>query len=54
MGILDEIEKIDDEEVLKASLKRIEKLEEENQKILKKILKILRINERRRVEKEGN
>jgi len=54
MGILDEIERIDDEEILRSSLKKIEKLEEENQKLLKEILRILKAREGRRKKKEGN
>ncbi|MGA1822945.1 MAG: hypothetical protein ACMUIG_10510 [Thermoplasmatota archaeon] len=42
MGILDEIEKIDEEDGVKGMLKRIEKLEEENNKILKEIRKMLK------------
>ena len=53
MGILDEIERIDDEEILKSTLNKIVKLEEENQKILKEILKILKAREMRRKRKEG-
>ena len=53
MGILDEIERIDDEDVLKHTLNKIMKLEEENQKILKEILKILKVREMRRKKKEG-
>jgi len=39
LGILDDIEKIDEEESLKATLKKIERLQEENNKMLKEILK---------------
>lgn len=46
MGILDDIEKLDEGEGLKASLKRIEKIEEENQKLLKIIIKILKSKEK--------
>ncbi|MFW3146809.1 MAG: hypothetical protein ACMUIE_08370 [Thermoplasmatota archaeon] len=42
MGILDDIEKLDVDESLKGTLKRIERLEEENQKLLREILKILK------------
>ena len=42
MGILDEIEKIDEEDGVKGTLKRIEKLEEENNKLLKEIRKMLK------------
>ena len=42
MGILDEIEKIDEDDSLKGTLKRIEKLEEDNQKLLKEILRTLK------------
>jgi hypothetical protein len=53
MGILDEIERIDDEDILKHTLKKMVKLEEENQKLLKEILKILKAREMRRKKKEG-
>jgi hypothetical protein len=53
MGILDDLERIDDEEVLKHTLNKIVKLEEENQKLLKDILKILKAREIRRKRKEG-
>ena len=46
MGILDDIEKLDEESGLKASLKRIEKLEEENQKLLKIIIKLIKSKEK--------
>ncbi|MFO8050612.1 MAG: hypothetical protein R6V01_02795 [Thermoplasmatota archaeon] len=42
MGILDDIEKIDEKEGLRSTIKRIEKLEEENNKLLKEILKRLK------------
>ena len=38
MGILDDIEKIDEEEGLRSTLKKIERLEEENNELLKEIL----------------
>jgi hypothetical protein len=53
MGILDDLEKIDDEDVLRSSLNKMIKLEEENQKLLKEILKIMRSREMRRKNKEG-
>lgn len=46
MGILDDIEKMDEGDSLKATLKRIEKLEEENNKLLKEILKRVKSNSR--------
>ncbi len=53
MGILDDIEKMDESESLKATLKRIEKLEEENNKLLKDILKSIRSRSLGRKTKEG-
>ncbi|MBN1389529.1 MAG: hypothetical protein JXA22_02690 [Candidatus Thermoplasmatota archaeon] len=53
MGILDEIERIDDEEVLKSSLRRIEKLEEENKKMLKEVLRMLKMNQKREKSRGG-
>jgi uncharacterized protein (UPF0335 family) len=50
MGILDDIEKIDESDGLRNQLKRIEKLEEENNKLLKEILKTLK---RGSIRKEG-
>lgn len=46
MGILDEIERLDEGDGMKASLKRIEKLEEENQKLLKIIIKLIKSKEK--------
>jgi len=42
VGILDDIEKIDEEDDIRASLKRMEKLGKENQKLLKDIMKLLK------------
>ncbi len=53
MGILDDIEKIDETDGLKAQLKRIEKMEEENNRMLKEILKLLRTRARASGKKEG-
>lgn len=39
MGILDDLEKMEDGESVRNLLKRIIKLEEQNQKLLEKILK---------------
>jgi hypothetical protein len=44
MGILDDIEKIDEEEGAKSTLKRIEKLQEQNNKLLKEIYRMLKKN----------
>ncbi len=46
LGILDDIEKLDEGDGVKASLKRIEKLEEENQKLLKIIIKLIKLKEK--------
>lgn len=46
LGLLDDIEKLDEGDGLKASLKRIEKLEEENQKLLKIIIKLIKSKEK--------
>ena len=48
LGILDDMERLDEGDGLKASLKRIEKLEEENQKLLKIIIKLIKSNEKNR------
>ena len=53
MGILDDIEKMDESETLKASLKRIEKLEDETNKLLKEILKSIRSRSIGRKTKDG-
>lgn len=50
MGILDDIEKIDEEEGIKATLKKIEKLQEENNRLLKEILRRMK-DEKKRSEK---
>ncbi len=54
MGILDDIEKIDDEETLRSTLKKIEKLEEENNKMLKEILRALRSRSKKNKNREGD
>ena len=53
MGILDDIEKMDDEETIRSSLKRIEKLEEENNKMLKEILRALKSRSKKKKEESG-
>ncbi len=52
MGILDDIEKMDEADGLKHQLKKLEKVEEENNRMLKEILKILK-KSRSTVKKEG-
>jgi hypothetical protein len=49
MGILDDIEKMDEADSLRSTLKRLEKLEEENNRLLKEILK--RMKSRSKVQK---
>ncbi len=51
MGILDDIEKIDSEEGARSTLKKIERLEEENNKLLKEILKRLKDRSKKTVPK---
>lgn len=52
MGILDEMEKLDEEGELRSRLKRIETLEEENNQLLKKILK--KVTKDKKKKKKGD
>ncbi len=54
MGILDDIEKMDEGDSLKSTLKRIEKLEEENNKLLKEVLRAVRSRSKAHKAKEGD